>query len=420
VALSPGKPAVIEEAAVAWSDDHVKVTAPVVTESGTRGMLTVLVSTQTIHQEMHDSLVAVATMGLLVLGAAFIAAYFVARSIGGRLGTIAGVADRVARGDLSHTAIHDTSGDEIGGMTASLNLMLSAFTALAQRVRKVADGDLSDTTNLKGDLPEAVNRMIVSQREMVGQIVETSLQLNSAAEEFVANARQQENGATEQSSAVEETRRTMDSLLGSAREIGQTSQSVLQIAEKTQTNSQLVAERIAALSAHTQRISEILEIIKDIANKSDLLALNAAIEGTKAGEAGRGFLLVATQMQRLAENVMGSVRDIKELTATITDATQASVLAIEEATKLAADTTRSARQIALIIQQQQTGTEQVSKAMDDVAQIAVQSAGGSKQIVTSANDLLRLAERLRDLVGRFQLGQVGKPGKSDGDSRRAA
>src|SRR4029077_20627123 len=124
-----------------------------------------------------------------------------------------------------------------------------------------------------------------------------------------------------------------------------------------QENSQVVAERIAALSGHTRRISEILEVIKDIANKSDLLALNAALEGTKAGEAGRGFSLVAAQMQRLAENVMGSVQDIKKLVADIRDASQAAVLATEEGTKLADATTEMARQIRLITQQQQTGTE---------------------------------------------------------------
>jgi methyl-accepting chemotaxis protein len=198
----------------------------------------------------------------------------------------------------------------------------------------------------------------------------------------------------------------MDSLLESARQISDTAQSVLRNAEQTQQNSRLMGERIAVLSSHTQRIAEILQVIKEIANKSDLLALNAALEGTKAGEAGRGFSLVANQMQRLAENVMDSVRNIKDLTNTITEATRATVLATEETTKLSSDTTRSARQIALIVNQQQAGTEQVTRAMEDVAHVARQTAAGGKEIVASTRDLTQLSERLRAIVDQFVLDET--------------
>jgi methyl-accepting chemotaxis protein len=284
----------------------------------------------------------------------------------------------------------------------------------------VADGDLGQTTTLEGDLAQAFNRMIVSQRQLVKQIRDTALQVTTGAAEFLASARSAEHGATEQSSAVEETRRTMDTLLTSSREIAKTAQSVLANAERSQENSQVVATRIAALSKHAQRIAEILEVIKDIANKSDLLALNAALEGTKAGEVGRGFSLVATQMQRLAENVMGSVTDIKELTATITEATHASVMATEESTKLATDTTRSAQQIVQIIGQQQTGTEQVSRAMDDVAHVATQAVNGSRQVVHSTEELSRLSDELQRLVSRFNLENLAAGERSGARVERTA
>lgn len=246
-----------------------------------------------------------------------------------------------------------------------------------------------------------LRRSLKSQAELVRQISETAVQLNAAAGDFLAGARQQERGASEQSSAVEETRRTMASLLESGRLIAETAQGVLKNAERTQENSQVVADRIAALSAHSRRITEISEVIKEIANKSDLLALNAALEGTKAGEAGRGFSLVATQMQKLAENVMGSVRDIKELAATITQATQASVLATEESTKLAADTTQSARQIAQVIGQQQNGTEQVTLAMNEVSKIAQDTTEASVASVHCSQNLIALSDTLQSLVNRI-------------------
>lgn len=356
--------------------DVLRVVAPVVAKAGSKAILVASFSTRSIEEESRAVRATTFAIGLLVLALALALAWWASRSVSRRLQILVDAAEKVSRGDLSRAQLPGESEDDIGRMTASFN------------------------------------RMLDSQRQLVRRIAETAVQLSSAASQFAANATQQERGATEQSTAVGETRRTMQTLLDSAKEIAKTAQSVLQNAERTQANSQIVAERIAALSAHTERIAEILEVIKDIANKSDILALNAALEGTKAGEAGKGFSLVASQMQRLAENVMGAVKDIKELTTTITSATQSSVLATEESTKLAGDTTRSARQIALIIQQQQTGTEQVTTAMEVVADIATQAASGSKEIVVSATDLRQLTERLQALVGRFQL-DATSPGAAD-------
>ena len=165
----------------------------------------------------------------------------------------------------------------------------------------------------------------------------------------------------------------------------------------------MIAGRIGELSEHTVRIGEILVLIKEIANKSELLALNAALEGTKAGEAGRGFSLVANQMQRLAEQVMGSVKNIELLTADITKATSSSVLATEEATKLAAQTTASARSITQSVHQQQAGTQQASVAMDQIAQVSHDSAIAAGHVVEAANQLAGLASGLSDSVSRFRI-----------------
>jgi methyl-accepting chemotaxis protein len=389
------------------TDQQVLVTAPVITKAGTCGTLRLALSLATVHNETIAIRRASLTIGIIIGLIGIAIAFAISASIGRRLGRIAGVMETVGRGDLTHEPIKDTAQDEVGRMAAATNSMLSGLRQLEAHVTRVAEGDLSLTSEVPGDLASAFNRMIVSQRDLVKQISETALQVNATSGEFFANAQQQERGATEQSSSIAETQRTMESLLGSGVQINKSAQNVLQNAERAQQNSQVVAERIAALSHQSKRIGEILDVIKDIANKSDLLALNAALEGTKAGEAGRGFSLVATQMQRLAESVMGSVRDIKELTAAITEATQSAVFATEESTKISDDTTRSARQIALTIQQQQTATEEVTKAMDDVTRIAKQTAAGSKEIVTATTDLMKLSERLQTLVGRFVIDPAG-------------
>lgn len=239
-------------------------------------------------------------------------------------------------------------------------------------------------------------------RSLVSDIVAVSAQINSAAAQMSAAANQHEQGASEQVSAVEETRRTMGSLVSTGDQINSAIDVVLRNAEQTQAKNQLIGESIARLSGTTERIGEILESIRDIAHKSDLLALNAALEGTKAGEAGRGFSLVATQMQRLAENVMESVVNVKGLTADIRRASGASVLATEEGTKLAQETTRSAREIRMVMQQYQAGTEQVSAAMNDISQVGQQSAISSRQVHSGSKDLASQSERLLSVIERFR------------------
>jgi hypothetical protein len=242
-----------------------------------------------------------------------------------------------------------------------------------------------------------------TMRALVQEVMAVSAQINSAAAQMSAAANQHEQGASEQVSAVEETRRTMGSLVATGDQVNAAIDVVLRNAEQTQSKNQTIGESIAKLSGTTERIGEVLETIRDIAHKSDLLALNAALEGTKAGEAGRGFSLVATQMQRLAENVMEAVVSIKSLTADIRRASGGSVLATEEGTKLAHETTRSAREIRMVMQQYQAGTEQVSAAMNDISQVGQQSAVSSRQVHTASKDLAALSERLLSVIERFRI-----------------
>lgn len=414
---------VVDSAETARVQHHpgvVRALAPSVSLGGTRGTLVVDLATRRIDDEAASIRRATVEIAGGILIAGFLVAFAMGRLIGGRLQVLAAVAERVATGDLTKAPPEDPATDEIGRLTSSFSVMVTSLRGLQSYVQGVAAGDLSRNTDMSGDLATALNQMVAAQRELVGQIADTGVQLYVAASEFLANAKQQERGATEQASAVEETRRTMSALQASANQIANAAQAVLGNAERSQQNSTLVVERIAKLSSQTERITEVLGVIMGIANKSDLLALNAALEGTKAGDAGRGFSLVASQMQRLAEDVMRSVSDIRELTGAVMEATQGTVLATELSTKLADDTTRSARQIALISQQQQSGAEQATGAMDDVSQVATQTALGSKEIVSSAGDLIELSRQLQGLVGRFQTRDERSAEMEDNASGRRA
>ena len=173
-------------------------------------------------------------------------------------------------------------------------------------------------------------------------------------------------------------------------------------AARTRATTGSTAERIAELSGHAGRIAEILEVIREIADRSDLLALNASLEGTRAGEAGRGFTLVAAEMRKLAERITASVHDIKELVADVRASVSATVMATEESTKLAEGTTESARQISFVTQQQRSGTEQAGTSMRDVATMISQSLSATQEIRSLAGTLKQQADGLTALIGRFR------------------
>lgn len=301
-----------------------------------------------------------------------------------------------------------------------LRSRIHEIEVVSRHAASISEGDLSVRIEEEGFWAQAFRSMIERLKTIIRAISQTTLQINAASEQILTACQHQQKGATEQSSAVEEIRQTMEALVKSSQEIAKTSKSVTQNADNTLKNNERIEERIHMLSEHTKRIGEILEIIQDIANKSDLLALNASLEGTRAGEAGRGFALVAAQMQRLAENVMASVKDIKALTVDIFRATNASVLVTEEGTKMAGYTAKSAQQINLISQQQQGATEQVWRAIEDILLISRQTAAGSEQTLAITKGLTTLSEQLQALVEQFKLGPESAPAHPGARQQKAA
>ena len=293
--------------------------------------------------------------------------------------------------------------DEVGALAQNYNTMIDQLRLLALRTNEVSKGALDIEFDARGELGQAFRGQVMSLREIVGHIAQSAAQLAGAASEMYAAAQEQEAAAQQQSVGVEEVSRTMESLLAAATHVTESTINVLNRAERTRETTSRTAERITELSAHASRIGEILETIREIADRSDLLALNASLEGTRAGEAGRGFALVAAEMRKLAERVTASVSDIKKLVSDVRASVSATVLATEESSTLAEGTTESARQINLVTQQQRSGTEQAGQSMRDVASMITQSLAATQQVRSLAEDLKAQADNLNTLVARFRL-----------------
>lgn len=283
---------------------------------------------------------------------------------------------------------------------------LQSLTDAAQRI--ASTGDLTQNIEVQtkdeiGQLAGAFSTM-VSQLRDVRQAIEAAAQnVVAAAAQIQAASQEQEAASQTQSSGVEEVNRTMQSLLESATHIAASANGVSSNAERAKETSATTATKISELSGRTAKMAEILEVIREIADRSDLLALNASLEGTRAGEAGRGFSLVASEMRRLSERVTASVQTVKELVNDVRASGASTVMVTEEARSLAENTATSARQITLVTQQQRTATEMVSTSMKEVAGVLVRTLSATSQTKRAAADLASQAERLTGLVKKFKV-----------------
>jgi methyl-accepting chemotaxis protein len=406
------------ETVTAYVGDQLRVQAPIKGRSGSSGFLSLGFTLDELKKERRSQDIAVAWVSLVVfllgLGASFVVGTVLVRPVR----EMTAVALRIGRGDLSQQELRVNGHDEVGQMAEAFNQMLRSLRELANAADRIGRGDLTVRLAMEGQVADAFNQMVDNQRTMVRQIAETSVQLGSAAAEIYAAAQQQEAASTQQAGGVEEVGRTLQSLLDSASHIADATQGVLSAAERTKLTTDATSERVAGLGNHTNRIAEVLEVIRDIADRSDLLALNASLEATRAGEAGRAFALVATEMRRLAERVTASVGDVKALLTDVRAFGGTTIMAAEEGRKLADGTTDSARQITLVTQQQRTATEQVLQSMRQISLILSQTVESVQQARAAVEMLKKLADRLSDVVGQFRVDE--KTGGGGAEQRRAA
>jgi methyl-accepting chemotaxis protein len=386
---------------IVYDGDQMRVDAPIHARAGGSGSLSIGFALDELKHERRAQDVAVGWVSLVVFVFGLAVSFFVGTLLVRPVREMTDVALRIARGDLSQREMAVSGRDEVGQMADAFNRMLRSLRELASAATRIGRGELSVRLDVEGQVADAFNQMVQSQRGLLRQIADTSAQLGSAAAEIYASAQHQESASTQQATGVEEVSRTVQSLLDSASHIADSAQGVLTNAEQTKKTTEVTSERVAGLGNHTNRIAEVLEVIRDIADRSDLLALNASLEATRAGEAGRAFSLVAAEMRRLAERVTASVQNVKSLLVDIRAFGTSTVMTTDEGRQLADGTTESARQITLVTQQQRTATEQVLQSMRQISGLLTQTVTSTQQTRAAAEVLKALADQLSSVLKSF-------------------
>ncbi len=335
---------------------------------------------------------------------------------------------------------------------ASLNgrNLAEPMRQIAEEANRISRGDLRDVHVVAAEdevweVTSTFTRTQAQLQEVISQLQRAGISIGTTTEQLMATSSKYESGAADQATSLNETSATTEELAQSARQISHNAGAVSELAQKTLDAAQAgqdsakafvsavermkhdnhsIAEAVTRLQKRVQQIGRIVEFITTVADRSDLLALSAELEGTKAGDVGRGFTLVAAEMRRLAENVIESTNEIEELIGEIREATAETVgatgrgmehtesgtalagavsHALESVVALAQSTSDSVRAISLATQQQQTSTDQLAEAMADILGITQQSLAATKQVTSANHELISLSGDLKGLVDQFQV-----------------
>lgn len=324
-----------------------------------------------------------------------------------------------------------------------------AIMRLLDEIGDLASGDLTAqatvTEDITGAIADAINYTIDALRRLVSTINETTVQVSSAAQETQATAMHlaeasdhQAEQITAASAAINEMAISIEHVSKNSEESSVVANKSVDIAKKGATavqdtirgmdtireQIQETSKRIKRLGESSQEIGDMVELINDIADQTNILALNAAIQAAMAGESGRGFAVVADEVQRLAEKSTDATKQIEALVKTIQSDTNEAVASMEQSTsqvvggaKLAlragesleeienvsahlADLTQSITDSA---QQQAIAASSISDSMNVIQEVTTQTSAGTNETSASIGNLAELSNELRKSVAGFKL-----------------
>jgi methyl-accepting chemotaxis protein len=354
----------------------------------------------------------------------------------------------LADGDLKIALVPLERKDEVGALNAALIQISLSQKAMTDAARQLANGDLRASISARSEhdmVGGAFADMVESMTSTNAQMRKAVTIVNTAVDEIMASISQSASGATQTAAAVTQTTTTVEEVRQTSHLASQKAEYVLRATEKTtqitsagrqateetisgmkriREQMNLIAESMVKLSEKSQSIVEITQTVDDLSQQSNLLAVNAAIEAAKAGEFGKGFIVVAEEVKSMADQskqATGQVRniltDIQRAISSVAMATELGSKAVDSAVVQSSraeesinalghsvhESTQAATQIAVSSKEQLIGVDQIATAMIGIRDATHHNLDSINQVETAVLSLQDLGAQLNALVSRYKL-----------------
>lgn len=371
------------------------------------GYLLLALNSTRISHEISDTTTIMAGLGLLMMMLGTACAFLISRTITNPLIDAVAVANTLAEGDLRVDVVVKTH-DEIGQLMTAMKTMDATLREVLSESKSAAD-NLASISQELSDSSQQMSRGVAEQANKVSQIATSSAEMSQTVADIARNA-------SDMANATGETRKIAHAGEGI---VNRSVEEVKAISTTVKEASQLME----SLGDRSKQIGEIVSVIKDIADQTNLLALNAAIEAARAGEQGRGFAVVADEVRKLAERTARATAEIGGMITAIQVEVEKAVSSMSEGTKRvsvgvkfsieageALSTIVSSvnslqsgvQQIASATEEMSTVSDQINGDIETVATVSKETANSAELLTQSASGLAQLSRKLAGIVGKFK------------------